>query len=73
MLDTNIVETWGFPMEVLADIEPPVRATFEDPGYGWTIVVVEARVGGIDIYEMLTPIQIERIEESIEELLEKQR
>jgi hypothetical protein len=69
-ISTYTVQPWGFPIDVTADVEEPSAATLTDPSFGWTIVVVRACVGGIDIYEMLTNAQIERIEECIERVLE---
>jgi hypothetical protein len=64
------IAPWGFPIDVTADVEAPEQATYTDPGCGWSIAVIRACVGGIDIYEMLNNAQLERIEEAIERVLE---
>jgi hypothetical protein len=68
--DTYTVSPWDFPIEVTAETEIPEPQTYTHPGCGWSIVVVRACVGGIDIYEMLTNAQIERIESAIARQLE---
>jgi hypothetical protein len=68
--DTYTVSPWGFPMEVTAETDIPEPQTYTDPGCGWFIGILKVWVGGIDIYEMLTDAQIERIEAAIERQLE---
>ena len=68
--DIYTVSPWDFPIEVTAETETPEPATYTEPGCGWSIVVVRVCVGGINIYDMLTNAQIERIEAAIARQLE---
>ncbi len=66
---STVVSPWGF--ELATDFEyqegePPIRdIEHAHPGYPPNAILVRCSVGGIDITEMLSLSQRERIEEAI--------
>lgn len=59
------VDPWGFPVEVFYDYDEGEPSTWDHPGAEPYCVILEAHVGGCDIYEMLDEHQILRLEESV--------
>lgn len=59
------VEPWGFPVEVFYDFDEGDAPTLTSPGTEPFCVILEAHVGGVDIYEMLHEHQILRLEEAV--------
>lgn len=67
---STIVSPWDFEIEVNFDFddgEPAIYWPIEHahPGVAPEAYLVDAKVGGISIYQMLSPEQIERIENDI--------
>lgn len=67
---TAVVDPYGFPMEVEYEYDPGEPCIFwptelAHPGSPPTCQLLSCKVNGQDIYEMLKPEQIERIEDSI--------
>jgi hypothetical protein len=72
---TAVVDVYGFPMECEYEYdegEAPIFWPTEaaHPGCPPNAELLACRVGGVDIYEMLKPGQIERIEDAILEQLQ---
>ena len=72
---STVVSPYDFPMEVEYEYdegEPPIIAygEFDHPGSPANATLMSCKVGGVEIYEMLSSSQIERIEEEILEQLE---
>jgi hypothetical protein len=72
----TVVETYGFPMEVTYEYdegEPTIWWPTElaHPGSPPNVQLLTCKVGGQDIYDMLTPEQVTRIEDSILDQLER--
>lgn len=59
------VEPWGFPVTVFYDFDEGEPRTWEHPGHDAYCVILEAHVGGVDIYDMLENEQILRLEEHV--------
>lgn len=59
------VEPWGFPVTVVYDYDEGEPATWDHPGAEPYCVILEAHVGGVDIYDMLENEQILRLEEAV--------
>lgn len=59
------VEPWGFPLEVFYDFDEGDAPTLTNPGTEPFCVILEAHVGGVDIYEMLKDAQILQLEEYV--------
>jgi hypothetical protein len=73
---TAIVEPWGFPMECEYEFEEgeaPILGPngFEHPGCPDNAVLLSCTVAGVDITEMLSNAQTERLEDAILEQLER--
>ena len=64
-MKTYTLDIWGFAMEVSADVDPGEPMTFDHPGAAPMADVIHVHVGGVDIVEMLSKAQIDRIEEHI--------
>lgn len=72
---TTVVEPYGFPMEVDYEYDPGEAPIFwptdlAHPGCPPNAELLACRVGGVDIYPMLSPDQIDWIEEKIVDQLE---
>lgn len=72
---TAIVSPYGFPMEVEYEYdegEAPILGDLEfaHPGYPPNASLLSCRIGGHEVYDMLSPQQIETIEEAILRTLE---
>lgn len=70
MLNQSIdITVYGIPMSVIYDYEPGELPVFSGPhagpGSAPAAYVQSVKVGGVDIYEMLSNDQLERIEETI--------
>lgn len=59
------VSPWGFPVEVFYDFDEGDAPTLTSPGAEPYCVILEAHVGGVDIYDMLENEQILRLEEAV--------
>lgn len=64
------LEIWSFPMQVSYTYEAGEPGTFDHPGYPPNAVLERCVVGGVDISEMLSLDQRERLEEKILENIE---
>lgn len=64
-MKTFIVSPWDFEMTVHADIEPAEPMTRDHPGAPAAADIFKVFVGGIDVFEMLSPAQLTRIEEHV--------
>ena len=56
---------WGFGIEVTACIDHGEPATPEHPGWPLECSIEAARVGGVNIYDMLSDGQLERLEDAV--------
>lgn len=59
------VDPWGFDIRVVYDFDEGDAPTLTSPGCEPYCVILEAHVGGVDIYEMLGEHQILRLEEQV--------
>jgi hypothetical protein len=60
---TLIVEPYGFPMVCEFEFYPGESGTFTTPGTPDNLQMLSCTVGGVDIVDMLSNSQRERIEE----------
>jgi hypothetical protein len=70
------VEPYGFPMECEYEYDEGEPAIYwptdaAHPGSPPNVTLLACQVGGVNVYEMLSNDQIERIEEAILELIEE--
>ena len=70
MLNQSIdITAYGIPMSVIYDYEPGELPVFSGPhagpGCAPSVYLLSVKVGGVDIYEMLSTEQMQRIEETI--------
>lgn len=61
---TMTVNPYGFDIEIEVEMEGGEPATWDHPGCGPYVVLIDARIKGVSIYEMLDSKQIERLEEA---------
>ena len=64
---TAVVSPYGFPMEVTFEYFDGEAPTQDHPGAPDDCQILSCRVGGIDINDMLSPVQTDRICEAITE------
>lgn len=72
---TMVVEPYGFPMLVEFEYQEGESAIFwptefAHPGSPDNAVLLSCKVGGVDLMDMLSSKQVDRIEEAILEALE---
>lgn len=60
-----IVRPWGFDMEVEAEIDEGELPGPLNPGVDPFVIVLSVKVGGVEIYEMLTGDQLLRVEAAV--------
>lgn len=61
----TFVEVWGIKFDCTYIYEPEERQTFDDPGCPANAILTVCKVGGVDIFEMLTGEQTTSIESAI--------
>lgn len=59
------VDPWGFDIHTVYDFDEGEPPTLTSPGTEPFCVILEAHVGGVDIYDMLDEHQILRLEEQV--------
>jgi hypothetical protein len=59
------VSPWGFNIEVTACLDHGEPATYEHPGWPPECSIESARVGGVNVYDMLDNWQLTRLEEAV--------
>ena len=68
------IEVFDVPMRVYFDYEPGQCAIFEGPAagpaYDPQVIIDAVLIGGVDVYEMLTNKQLDRIEKVIIRIFE---
>jgi len=68
------IEAYSIPMRVFFDYEPGEPMVLSGPqagpGYDSAVIVESVLIGGVNVYEMLSNRQLERIEEIILRILE---
>ncbi len=60
-----IVKPWGFDIDVEVDIDEGEPPTLHHPGAEPYCVILSAKVGGVEIYEMLDNAQLIRLEQAV--------
>jgi hypothetical protein len=60
--DDMVVSPWGFDMHLSVELYPSEPQADDSPGWPACADIYEVRVGGINIYEMLTKAQLDRLE-----------
>jgi len=60
-----IVSPWDFEMDVRADVYPAEPMTADHPAAPPLADIFHVFVGGVDILEMLSKAQIERLEDHV--------
>lgn len=59
------VSPWDFDIEVLAIVDHGEPATWDHPGWPLDCSLGAARIGGVNVYDMLTDAQLTRLEEAV--------
>ena len=62
---STAVQPWGFPVEVFYEFDEGEPPAWDHPGCEPYVVVEAAKIGGVDVYDMLTNEQIERLEDYV--------
>jgi len=60
-----IVRPWGFDIDVDFELDEGEPPTMTSPGYDPFVIILSAKVGGIEIYEMLGDAQLMRLEAAV--------
>jgi hypothetical protein len=60
-----IVRPWGFDIDVEVDIDEGEPPTMTSPGVDPFVIILSAKVGGVEIYEMLGDAQLLRLEAAV--------
>ncbi len=68
------IEAYDVPMRVYFDYEPGepmvLSGPMAGPGYAPEVIIDSVLIGGVNVYEMLTARQLERIEQIVLRILE---
>ena len=59
------ISPWEFAIDVTACIDPGEPATWDHPGAGPECVIEQARIAGVNVYDMLDNWQLTRLEQAV--------
>lgn len=60
-----IVKPWGFDIDVDFELDEGEPPTMTSPGCDPFVIILSAKVGGVEIYEMLGDAQLLRLEAAV--------